>query len=98
MLRGVSYGSAPDASGGRGVRREAAAQDGNRVSSDLDGTWERWRAGLCPCCGMAVIEHCDGTMPQALGEGVLICGRCVANEHMRDGFGDLILASLVMKA
>lgn len=67
------------------------------MSSDLDGTWERWRAGLCPCCGMAVIEHCDGTKPQVIGEGVGICGRCVANGHLRDGFGELILAALVMK-
>jgi hypothetical protein len=67
------------------------------MSSDLDGTRERWQAGLCPCCGMALTEHYDGTKPQAIGEGVEICGRCVANEHMRDGFSDLILASLVAR-
>jgi hypothetical protein len=55
----------------------------------------RWLAGLCPCCGTDLTEHVDGTQPEAIGEGVTICGRCVANDHMRDGFRELLLAALV---
>lgn len=44
----------------------------------------RWLAGECPCCGGEICEHYDGTQPEPLGEGVMICGRCIANEHMAD--------------
>lgn len=44
-------------------------------------TWKRWKAGLCPCCGETIDEYVDGTKPQAIGEGVTVCGRCVAMDH-----------------
>lgn len=46
-----------------------------------DETYQRWAAGLCPCCAGDVCEYYDATQPQAIGEGVMVCGRCVANEH-----------------
>lgn len=46
-----------------------------------DETYRRWAAGLCPCCAGDIWEHYDGTQPQAIGEGVMACGRCIANDH-----------------
>jgi hypothetical protein len=51
---------------------------------DFSDARARWLAGKCPCCGMEIEEWYDGTEPEALGEGVSICGRCVANQHMTD--------------
>lgn len=36
-------------------------------------------AGLCPCCGMEPDWYDHD--PLAIAEGVLMCGRCVVNEH-----------------
>ncbi len=43
-------------------------------------TYRRWAAGLCPCCG-AELDWWRDIEPQAIGEGVMVCGRCVDNEH-----------------
>ena len=52
--------------------------------------YSRWAAGLCPCCGMDIEpwEWQDViTDPEPLVEGVMVCGRCVANEHLsRPGY------------
>lgn len=39
-----------------------------------------WEAGLCVCCGSDLADWEDFE-PLAIGEGVLICGRCNAMEH-----------------
>lgn len=44
-------------------------------------TRRSWELGRCPCCGGALCEYIDGTEPEAIGEGVMLCGRCVAMEH-----------------
>ena len=43
-----------------------------------------WAAGRCPCCGAELgpwtwdgVEHATA----AVAEGVMFCGRCIANEH-----------------
>jgi hypothetical protein len=46
-----------------------------------DETYRRWSDGWCPCCAGDIDEWIDGTQPQAIGEGVMLCGRCIANEH-----------------
>lgn len=44
-----------------------------------------YRAGLCPCCGSELGEWTDNDYeviePQAIGEGVMLCGRCIGNKH-----------------
>ena len=51
-----------------------------------DIIYRTWAAGRCPCCQSDLVEWIDGTPPGAIGEGVEICGRCIANEHMlREG-------------
>jgi hypothetical protein len=56
----------------------------------------RWLAGLCPCCGGEVCEHHDGTEPAPIAEGVMICGRCIANYHLaQPDFVETMLASLL---
>jgi hypothetical protein len=44
-----------------------------------------WLAGLCPCCGFSieVWPDVDGkdSKPVAIGEGVVLCGRCASNKH-----------------
>lgn len=34
--------------------------------------------------------------PEAIGEGVTLCGRCIGNNHHTDppGFGDLLLTAI----
>jgi len=67
--------------------------------SDFDGTRERWLAGLCPCCGGDLCEwewRDEVHEPQPIAEGVMLCGRCIGNEHhVTPGFTEVILASLV---
>lgn len=49
--------------------------------------YNSWAAGRCPCCGMALDEWWwkgEVTQPVAIGEGVIMCGRCIANEHGRE--------------
>ena len=45
-----------------------------------------WAAGRCPCCGCfpAASEGTYGGQPKAIGEGVIMCGRCIENEHGRE--------------
>jgi hypothetical protein len=68
-------------------------------ASDFADARPRWLAGLCPCCGGDICEwewRDDIWEPKAIGEGVMICGRCVGNDHMApDGFVELLLASLL---
>lgn len=44
-----------------------------------------YQAGRCPCCGSGLYEwrnnKGDVFYPEAIGEEVLLCGRCIANEH-----------------
>lgn len=47
---------------------------------------ERWKRGDCPCCGwMRMDEEWEWngvvTTARAIGEGVMLCGRCVAHDH-----------------
>lgn len=61
----------------------------------------RWMAGRCPCCGGGLyswpgpdgVEH----QPEAIGEGVMMCGRCMGNEHYIET-ADLILKALAQEA
>ena len=45
-------------------------------------TYRRWAAGCCPCCGGSLTGYIDGTEPEAIGEGVSVCGRCAAMQHV----------------
>lgn len=61
-------------------------------------TYRRWAAGCCPCCGGELDHDVDGQAPAPIGEGVMICGRCVANDHMQPpGLVAAILAAIVMR-
>ena len=67
---------------------------------DFEDARPRWLAGLCPCCGSDICEwewNDVTTEPEAIAEGVMICGRCIANDHLNaaDGFTQALLASLV---
>lgn len=58
---------------------------GERSEAEAAETRRRWQAGLCPCCGMSLIPWPgpDGVehMPEAIGEDVELCGRCMGNRH-----------------
>jgi hypothetical protein len=43
---------------------------------DFADAYARWAAGCCPCCGGGL-----GESPEPIGEGVMLCGRCIENEH-----------------
>lgn len=68
--------------------------------TEFYGSRERWLAGLCPCCGCCL---CDwewlGVVhePLPIGESVVLCGRCIGNEHhlTPPGYAELLLASLL---
>lgn len=49
------------------------------------GTYRLWTAGLCPCDGAELDKYIgsDGqpVEPEAIAEGVMLCGRCIAMEH-----------------
>jgi len=54
--------------------------------SDMAGDAARlYHAGRCPCCGSKLYEWTDSRdvtyQPAQIGEGVLLCGRCIGNEH-----------------
>ena len=58
-----------------------------------------WQAGLCLCCGG---ELCgwkwNGIVhePTAIAEGVMMCGRCIGNNHQEvDGLLTGMLRALV---
>lgn len=55
----------------------------------------RWLAGLCPCCGWPGDEAADGTASEPIGEGVLICGSCVARGHLDPPVPEAILLALL---
>ena len=58
-----------------------------RDVSDFKGCRRLWLAGLCPCCGGDLDDwEWEGVVhePQAVAEGVMFCGRCIANEHHTD--------------
>lgn len=62
-------------------------------------TYRRWAAGWCPCCGSAIIDWIDRTPPAVIGEGVEICGRCVAMDHMgaAGGLRDAMLEAIASR-
>jgi hypothetical protein len=66
-----------------------------------DDQYRRWAAGRCPCCAGTVCEDedRDGTVtdPKAIGEGVVVCGRCWARGHMDDGLGEAILEAIARR-
>jgi hypothetical protein len=56
----------------------------------------RWLAGLCPCCGAPADEPgTDGTAAEAVAEGVIMCGRCTAGQHLAGGLLRIMLAALL---
>jgi hypothetical protein len=58
---------------------------------DLAGTYARWAAGLCPCCGSRY-DWWEDAVP--IAEGVLLCGYCVdlpGRDH-RDGAPGILQA------
>ena len=59
-------------------------------------TWNRWKRGDCPCCGLELEAAGDGTECRAAGEGVMFCGHCVSRGHdVIPGFVPLVLESLL---
>ena len=66
------------------------------VAADFGDARRRWLAGDCPCCGMdAGWPDVDGTEPEPIAEGVLICGRCIRNGHPDPPVRALMLAALL---
>jgi len=64
---------------------------------DFKGTYSRWVSGKCPCCGSDLGED-EGTCPQTIAEGVVLCGRCIRQEHhLTAGVVEGILLALVKK-
>jgi hypothetical protein len=63
-----------------------------------DTSYGRWVAGRCPCCGAGLEEWIDGTKPQAVAEGVIFCGRCMANEHDETHVVSLILLAIAERS
>jgi hypothetical protein len=45
-----------------------------------DTPLDRWLRGDCLCCG-ADLDWWPDTDPEPVAEGVMMCGRCIANEH-----------------
>lgn len=66
---------------------------------EFEGSRARWLRGLCPCCGGRLCEwewRGEVHEPAPIGEGVMLCGRCIGNEHhLTPEFVPLMLASLV---
>jgi hypothetical protein len=58
------------------------------VSDLFAGTRDRWIAGLCLCCSgeLAGWEDLQGVVhePEAVAEGVFMCGRCIGKNHHID--------------
>lgn len=54
-----------------------------------------WLAGLCPCCGADLDWWM--TQPESIAEGVMMCGRCIENDHHQrpPEFLPLLLKALV---
>lgn len=63
-----------------------------------DTTYARWARGDCPCCSGPLLESVDGTECAAIGEGVMICGRCIEHEHHHnDGLPEVLLAAILYR-
>jgi hypothetical protein len=68
--------------------------------SESDSIRRAWEDGKCPCCtgdlipwpGPDGVEH----EPEAIAEGVMMCGRCMGNEHYIEA-AEFILSSLIPK-
>lgn len=62
----------------------------------------RWAAGRCPCCASDMCEwewNGEVAEPRAIGEGVMMCGRCVANNHHEEtGFIPAMLEAIASGA
>lgn len=58
-----------------------------------------WSHGRCPCCGGELAESVNGVPCRAIGEGVMMCGRCIENEHGResDQFVPALLESIAAR-
>jgi hypothetical protein len=60
-----------------------------------------WLAGKCPCCGAEldswINSNHETIQPEAIAEGVMMCGRCIGNEHhiRPEGFLEMLLKSLL---
>ena len=75
-----------------------AVQGGRGI---LGTTYERWARGSCPCCGWNKMdaEGLNGTRAKAIGEGVLICGYCIENDHLEfDALTVAILEALITRS
>ena len=58
-----------------------------QLSAQRADAQARWRAGRCPCCGMPLEPwEWKGTItpPEPIAESVMLCGRCIANDHHAD--------------
>lgn len=70
-------------------------------SRDFAGARARWLAARCPCCGGEICgwDHPyrdEAFEPEAIGEDVMLCGRCIGNEHAADPeFRDAMLAAIL---
>jgi len=68
------------------------------------GVYQAWAAGVCPCCSSALDSWPapDGRTvePAAIGEGVMLCGRCIGNRHHEDppGFAGLLLRAIAERS
>lgn len=62
-------------------------------------TRRRFLAGLCPCCCGDIIPWPgpDGIdyEPEPVAEGVMLCGRCIGNEHH---LGELSVVPHILRA
>lgn len=61
-------------------------------------SYARWADGKCPCCASEICDwEWDGQVyePQAIGEGVMMCGRCIGNNHHEEtGFIPMMLEAI----
>jgi hypothetical protein len=78
------------------IRERIAAIPGVQSADIFDDARARWLAGLCPCCGHdADVPDVDGQEPEVIGDGVMICGRCIRNRHLDGGVGDALLLAVL---
>jgi hypothetical protein len=80
------------------IRERIAAIVGEDCAGDYENARRLWLAGRCPCCGTEADEpDVDGTEPELIGEGVLMCGRCIRNRHMDypPGSGEALLLAVL---
>ena len=48
------------------------------LEEDFEDAYAYWVRGLCPCCGAGLDWYDE---PEAIGEGVMLSGRCIENRH-----------------